>query len=332
MLQFRLLALLPAILAQLVAGNETPLLALHRNLVSIPSVTGTEAAVADWLSDYLTARNFTVEKQGVSGYAGDRYNIYAYLGPSRAAKTLITSHIDTVPPFIPYSTNGTAIWGRGSNDAKGSIAAQIAAIEELLRDGVVAAGDVALLYVVGEEILGDGMKAANALGVAWDTVVFGEPTENKLAVGHKGIMLFSVLSTGRAAHSGYPQLGINANSQLIRALARLDTLELPGSKLLGSSTLNVGRIDGGVAANVIPALARAEISVRIAGSLEETVARIKESVKDIGGVEIQWSDVGYGPVVLDHEVEGFEKIVCSYGTDVPNLKGDHKKYLYGPGS
>ncbi|KAI5858499.1 hypothetical protein BZA05DRAFT_365825 [Tricharina praecox] len=310
----------------------SPVLSLHRHLVEIPSVTGSEGAVAAWLAEYLTTQNFTVETQAVSGYAGDRMNVFAYLGKNRTTHTLVTSHIDTVPPFIPYKAASSTIYGRGSNDAKGSVASQIIAVEELIRDGVLSEGDISLLYVVGEEFSGDGMKTANHLGVSWQAVIFGEPTENKLAVGHKGILLFSVESVGKASHSGYPHLGINANSHLVQALARLDSLQLPGSDLLGESTLNIGRIEGGVASNVIPASARADIAVRVAGDFDETVAMIKDTVRGIEGVELKFMDVGYGPVELDHDVEGFEHIVCSYGTDVPNLKGEHKKYLYGPGS
>jgi len=307
----------------------SPVLSLHRSLVQIPSITGNERAVADWLVSYLTTQNFTVETQAVSG---DRVNVFAYPGTNRTTHTLVTSHIDTVPPYIPYKSASSTIYGRGSNDAKGSVAAQITAVEELLADGIIGSGDVSLLYVVGEEYSGDGMKAANSLGITWQSVIFGEPTENKLAVGHKGILLFDLISAGKACHSGYPQLGVNANSQLIAALAILDKLQLPGSDLLGESTLNIGHITGGVAPNVIPASANASIAVRVAGDLDETISIIKESISKVPSVEIRFLDVGYGPVELDHDVEGFETVICSYGTDVPNLKGEHKKYLYGPGS
>jgi acetylornithine deacetylase len=309
--------------------SASPVLSLHRSLVQIPSVTGEERPVADFLTTYLTSHNFTVESQVVSG---DRINLYAYLGTNRTTHTLLTSHIDTVPPFIPYRASHGTIYGRGSNDAKGSVAAMITAVEELLASSTIKEGDVSLLFVVGEEFDGVGMKTANNLGLKWNTVIFGEPTENKLAVGHKGIMLFHVLSSGKASHSGYPQLGINANSQLIQALARLDALELPESDLLGPSTLNIGRIDGGVAVNVIPAHANASVAVRVAGDLDETVNKIKYAVKGVPGIELKFLSQMYGPVELDHEVEGFDTIVCAYGTDVPNLKGDHRKFLYGPGS
>jgi acetylornithine deacetylase len=313
--------------------SASPLLSLHRSLVEIPSVTGDEHAVALWLVDYLKSQNFTVETQSVSGYKGDRMNVFAYVGTNRTTKTLLTSHIDTVPPFFPYTFKKAsgAIYGRGSNDAKGSVAAQITATEQLLKEGIIKEGDVSLLYVVGEEITGDGMKTANNLDIKWNTVVFGEPTENKLAVGHKGIILLNVIAKGKASHSGYPHLGVNANDHLIEALSVLNKLKLPSSSLLGESTLNVGKIEGGVAPNVISAFAKAEIAVRVAGDLDVTIKSIKDSVAELP-VDLEFTHVKYGPVHLDHDVAGFQTVICSYGTDVPNLRGDHKKYLYGPGS
>ncbi|KAI5810158.1 hypothetical protein DFH27DRAFT_178066 [Peziza echinospora] len=327
--------------------SSSPLLTLHKSLVEIPSVTGDERAVAEWLATYLTSKNFTVETQSVGDFgeawgtenctSKRRENVYAYYGSRRDVHTLLTSHIDVVPPYIGYKETSNAIYGRGSCDAKASVAAQITAVEELraAKDSILSpeGGDVGLLFVVGEEVTGDGMKLASEINPGWKTVIFGEPTELKLAVGHKGIAEFTVRAEGRAAHSGYPQLGINANSNLIKALYELDRVELPSSKLLGNSTVNIGQINGGVAANVIPAAARAVASVRVAGDLEETVRRINEAVGGVEGVTIEWFPTPhYGPVELDWDVEGFETIICSYGTDVPNLPGDHKRYLYGPGS
>lgn len=311
--------------------SASPLLSLHRSLISIPSVSGSELEVSKYLASYLTSKNFTVETQSVPGFNGDRQNIYAYIGTNRTTHTLITSHIDTVPPFIPYKAAHSTIYGRGSNDAKGSVASQVLAVEELIAAGTLHEGDISLLYVVGEEITGDGMAAVNDLGLSWNTVIFGEPTENKLAVGHKGIIKFNIVAHGKASHSGYPQLGINANSALIKALAVIDSLKLPRSETLGESTINIGLIDAGVAVNVISAKATARGMIRVAGDYDETVQILRDSVKDIP-VELEVEDVGYGPVELDHDVAGFQHIICSYGTDVPHLKGEHKAYLYGPGS
>ena len=192
--------------------TASPMLALHRSLVQIPSITGNERPVADWLVAYLVAHNLTVETQVV---AGDRVNVLAYPGTTRATHTLLTSHLDTVPPHHPHRTApGGMIVGRGSADAKASVAAQTTAALELLAEGSVHEGDLALLFVVGEEHNSAAMRAANALGLVWQAAIFGEPTENRLAVGHKGILQFAVLATGTAAHSGYPHLGVSAVSRL----------------------------------------------------------------------------------------------------------------------
>ncbi|KAL0633790.1 hypothetical protein Q9L58_007329 [Maublancomyces gigas] len=312
--------------------STSPLFSLHKSLIEIPSISGSEREVGEWLANYLISKNFTVETQSVSDDGG-RFNVFAYLGKNRTTNTLVTSHIDTVPPYIPYEYRGSSgsIHGRGSNDAKSSVASQITAVQELISEKIISEGDVSLLFVVGEETIGDGMKAANSLGPVWKSVIFGEPTENKLAVGHKGIVMFDVIAEGKASHSGYPQLGVNANSNLIRALYNLQNLGLPSSDLLGESTMNIGRIEGGVAANVISPYATASVLVRVAGDLGETVALIKKSVEDLP-VELKFLSVSYGPQHLDYEVEGFQTTVCSYGTDIPNLHGEHKRYLYGPGS
>ena len=327
--------------------DHSQLLSLHKSLVEIPSITGNEYAVGEWLAQYLISQNFTVETQLVQGGMDEgegegevegttkkRENIFAYLGQTRETHTLLTSHIDVVPPYIPYRETASAVYGRGSTDAKASVAAQIMAVLELIAEKKVQEGDISLLYVVGEETIGDGMKAANRLNPSgWRAVIFGEPTELKLAVGHKGIAEFTITSEGKAAHSGYPWLGVNANSNLVQVLYELDRLELPASSLLGNSTINVGQISGGVAANVVSARASAVGSVRIAEDLDETVRRINAVITSVPGVSVEWFETPhYGPVELDWDVEGFETIVCSYGTDVPHLKGDHKKYLYGPGS
>jgi acetylornithine deacetylase len=102
------------------------------------------------------------------------------------SRTIVTSHIDVVPPHIPYSISGNTIHGRGSNDAKGSVATQVQAVEELRAAGKLGDGDIGLLYVVGEEVNGVGMEKANDLGIKLPkTVIFGEPTELKLAVSQK---------------------------------------------------------------------------------------------------------------------------------------------------
>jgi len=324
----------PAIITS--SASTASLLALHKSLIEIESITGHEHDVAQYLIDYLELQNFTVERQevgpGIEG-RGKRENILAYFGKVRETRVLVSSHIDTVPPFWRYERKGEEIWGRGSVDAKGSVATQVKAVEELRSQGKIGEGDVALLFVVGEEQGGDGMKKANDLGLKWDTVIFGEPTELKLASGHKGIAGLNIKAEGKAGHSGYPELGKNAIAMIVPALYELMKAELPWSEKYGNTTLNFGTFEGGVAANVIAEEAHAQVSIRIADGEPAVVEEILLDAIQKAGQELDVTFIaGYGPIYIDSDVPGFERIVVNYGTDIPNLKGDHKRYLYGPGT
>ena len=318
------------------SAHSLPLLDLHRQLIDIPSVSGHELEVGDYLTKYLRSINLTVEEQAVEPFPNvkkPRNNLYAYIGKARRTRVLVTSHIDTVPPFLPYRKEGDVIWGRGSVDAKASVAAQIQAFEELRAKGDLQEGDVSLLFVVGEEVGGDGMKKANELDIKWESVIFGEPTELKLASGHKGALGITLKAHGRAGHSGYPETGKSANAMIVPALYGLLSADWPSSEKYGNTTMNIGVIDGGVAANVLPAEAKAEIFLRIADGTPSDLEKIVRDILHRTGEEFELQmGFGYPPVPLDADVPEFETIVVSYGTDVPNLKGSHKKYLYGPGT
>ncbi|WZH49773.1 Acetylornithine deacetylase [Fusarium acuminatum] len=325
---------------------SSPLLELHKALVERPSTSGSEKPVTDFLKTYLEDAGLTVEIQVV---ADQRDNVFAYYNNTRDTRVLVTSHVDTVPPYWPYERRGDEIWGRGTVDAKGSVTAQIIAVQELFQKGKIGEGDVALLFVVGEEIGGIGMKKANDLGLSWESVIFGEPTELKLARGHKGGVGFTIKAHGKAGHSGYPETGSNAIDSLVRGLFALQKMSLPWSDEFGNSTLNIGKIEGGVAGNVIPGDASATGGVRVAnGTPDEIRDLVRSTVEESDpNLVAEFSSYGVGPVSTDYDVEGeygvltyelqlmiagFETAVLSYGTDIPSLEGYHKKYLYGPGS
>lgn len=327
------------------SSTSKELLALHKKLVKIESISDNELEIGTWLASYLSDNGFTVEKQEV---AKDRYNLLAY-GSKRDTTILLSSHIDTVPPYWPYYYNTTSdiIGGRGSVDAKASVAAQILAVAGLDKDGPaeILRDDIALLFVVGEETGGEGMKAFSAWEKRpkFEIAIFGEPTEGKLVCGHKGMLGFTLNATGKAAHSGYPWLGVSANDVLVEALGALLELRqhLPWSEKYGNTTMNFGRIEGGVAANVVAETASAKVATRLAAGTPKVVAGlIINALKDVkasaqkqgGDLEFQWSGNGYGPVDINCDIEGFEKLTVNYGTDVPNLEGDHRRYLYGPGN
>ncbi|KAL0939921.1 C6 zinc finger domain-containing protein [Colletotrichum truncatum] len=306
------------------------LISLHKTLVEVDSTTKSEAPGTEALKTYLETK-FTVELQAVEG---DRKNVYAYPGNSRNSRVLLTSHIDTVPPYIPYSRNGEEIRGRGTADAKGSVAAQIIAVEELLESGDIKDGDVSLLFVVGEESGGQGMQTANNLNVTWEAVIFGEPTENKLVRAHKGVLGLNVTASGIAGHSGYPEQGRNAIDLLVRSLGAIIDVDLPSSEQFGNTTLNVGVIEGGIASNVIPENATARTSIRVAVEDVDSVKSIISQAAYAATPEhVSLSfNAGAKPVSLDYDIDGFNTTVVNYFTDVPNLKGTHKRYLYGPGT
>ncbi|KAI4593363.1 hypothetical protein KJ359_009894 [Pestalotiopsis sp. 9143b] len=292
--------------------ESSALLDLHKSLVEISSISGSERNVSDFLGDYLRDRGFTIEPQHVTD---DRRNIFAYTGSSRETRVLVTSHIDTVPPFWPYERKGDEIWGRGSVDAKGSVAAQVIAVESLVREAEISDGDVALLFVIGEEKHGEGMRAANDLGLSWEAAVFGEPTELKLASGHKGSLGFTLTAKGKAGHSGYPEQGINAIDILVKGLAALQQLDLPWSDDFGNTTLNVGTIEGGVAGNVIPQDASALVSARVAAGSAEDLARLIQSALHDASPDLEIDFVGgRGPVPIDHDIKGECIVATSYMT------------------
>lgn len=321
------------------------LLSLHRSLVEISSTTRNETAAAHWLASYLSSRGYSTELQHLPPSAdnpdGKRFNVLAWPGPSDpgSPRVALSSHIDVVPPHIPYSisddppTPDTVISGRGTVDAKGAVAAQIQALQSLVESGAILPTDAMLVFVVGEEGIGDGMRHFSSQMSAHDpplrleSVIFGEPTENRLACGHKGGLFCSVEARGAAGHSGYPWLGKSANELLIRAFAEILEADLGSSEAYGNTTVNVGRLDGGVAMNVIPEFARADIAVRIAIGPEDEGADIVDGrIREIlDGVDpdafIFECSHGYGVVECDCSVPGKVPCfhICTGSSDVTRL-------------
>jgi acetylornithine deacetylase len=271
------------------------LLSLARKLISIPSLTGDEGALADFLAGHLAGRGLDVREQVVDGR---RRNILALAGP--VPRLLLCTHQDTVPPLLPVSEDDEYLYGRGACDAKGIMAVMVRALLELEPSARSACG---LLFLVGEETDSVGAEAANRLDVRSDFIIVGEPTENKLGSGHKGFIIIRVLARGRTAHSGYPQAGESAVLKLLDVLQRLRGLKFGEDRVMGPATLNIGRLQGGVAANVVPDHAWAEVEVLTVSEPQRL-----------------------------HTVPGFETAVLSYGTDIPHLRVFGRPLLLGPGS
>ena len=310
------------------------LLSFHRSLVEIPSLSGAENDVGNFLIEYLTARDFQAHAQWIppasntssTEAAKPRFNVVAWPGKNRKPqpKVIVSSHIDTVPPFIPYSASDaspgadTVLGGRGSVDAKASVAAQVVALTELLGAGEVEGDDVMRVFVVGEEVDGVGMRRVSSTleGLEppprFHAAIFGEPTEGRLACGHKGFLGCEVTARGRAGHSGYPWLGKSATEVLMRALVKVLDTDLGSSERFGKTTINVGHIEGGVAANVIPEKATANLALRIAiGPQDEGAKIVKERLwKVLQSVDEEAFEMkchnGYGAIDCACDVDGMD--------------------------
>ncbi len=296
-------------------------IALTRQLVDIESITGNEAAVGEVIYRELSRRGYESKKMPVDG---DRFNVFASDPQNPSPAIVFSTHMDTVPPFIPSSEDARCVYGRGSCDAKGIIAIQIAAAERLRQEGI----HVGLLFVVGEERDSQGAKAANEHSVGSRFLINGEPTENHLGLASKGTLRVELTASGRMAHSAYPELGESAIDKLIEALARLRAMKLPRLEGIGPCTLNIGLIEGGRAPNVIPDHAKAHLLYRLVGPTEELRRQIVETVGELGTVDF-YLEI---PFVRLRAVDGWPTMVAAFTTDIPALTNWGEPLLVGPGS
>ena len=297
----------------------TDVVALAAELLAIQSSTGSESPAVDFVARWLIARGWNVTTQEVTK---GRANIWA--SRSGGGVTLST-HVDTVPPYLPPRLDGNRLHGRGACDAKGIAAAMLCAAERLANAGEER---VDLLFVVGEEKGSDGARAANHLPATSRFLVNGEPTESKLASGAKGSQRVIVRTRGRAAHSAYPELGVSAIEPMLALLPTLQGLRLPIDPVLGETTVNIGTMHGGTEANIIPALCEAELMFRLVSD----VAPIRDAVAAWaeGKAELEWGS--FIPTQRFHVIDGFEVAPVAYTSDIPLLDRWGTPLLFGPGS
>ncbi len=306
------------------ACNSSPadVFTLTRSLIDIDSVTPNEREIGNFLFDYLRplADRYggRIERQQVEL---GRDNVWAHWGEP---EVVFSTHMDTVPPFIPSREDDEFIWGRGACDTHGIAAAMIKAVEALLEDGV---RDLGLLLVVGEEVDGAGARHANLDPPRVRYLINGEPTENKLALASKGTLGLHVRATGRACHSAYPELGDSATLRLIDGLQRLRLADWPSDPLLGETTVNIGTLDGGPAANIVADHASASVVVRVVADIDETEALAMEA---LDGLDVEV--FARTPALRLVGVDGFETSIVKYTTDIPKLSNWGKPLLIGPGS
>ncbi len=295
-------------------------LELTRSLVALETPTGSEGPATDFLDGVLRHAGYTVVRQPVTP---GRHNLLAY---RERPELVFSTHLDTVPPYLPLAEDAETIAGRGSCDAKGLAAAMIAAAERLASSGERRIG---LLFLVGEENGSDGAQAAADFGPKGRFLINGEPTENRLSVGQKGTLRVDLAATGKAGHSGYPDEGISAIAALLDTIERIRRLPLPSDPLLGDSTLNLGVIGGGAAPNVIPAEASAQLLIRTV----EPTARLRAEIEKLAApgvavsfpVELPFHKGGPAPA-------GWETTVVSYASDLPFLASWGEGYQLGPGT
>jgi acetylornithine deacetylase len=301
---------------------------LTRQLIDIESTTYGEGAVGAFLAEFLSARDFSVEKmhvasKGEDGATTDRFNVYATV-PGERPEVVFSTHMDTVPPYFGSSEDDEAIYGRGACDAKGIIAAQIAAVERL-RSGGVKAG---MLFVVGEERDSKGAEVANLQPKGNRYLINGEPTDNRLGIASKGVLRGAVRATGKMAHSAYPELGDSALHKLILALHNVLEIKLPAEPGIGGSNLNIGLIEGGRAPNVIADKAVAQVMVRLVGPSDDTRAALEKAIAGLAEIEYTLEI----PFMRFRTMEGMETMVAAFATDIPALTNWGEPLLLGPGS
>lgn len=304
--------------------DQVGLVALTRALVDIDSTTGRERDVATFIARTLRELGWHVDEQPISD---GRFNVVARVSEAgiRAPRVVLSTHFDCVPPFFPSRVEGHRLYGRGACDAKGILAAQIAAAERARLGGRT---DIGLLFVAGEERGSDGAKAANMWPTDSRILINGEPTDNRLGLATKGVYRARLTATGRAAHSSLPELGESAIEKMIDALVALREMDWPSDELLGVTNYSVGLINGGVAPNVIPPNASAELMFRTVGDFRD----VREQLMDAVGTSAIVSDVLVVPPVRLHTVPGFETAVFAFTTDVPFLANWGMPMLLGPGS
>jgi acetylornithine deacetylase len=295
--------------------------ALTRQLIDIESISGNEAAVGEFLFTKLRELGFVVEKMPVEG---TRFNVYAHCGD--APVVVFSTHIDTVPPFIRSAEDSTNIYGRGSCDAKGIIAAMIAAAIRLKEERPA----VGLLFLVGEERDSLGARVANEhpLRPRAHYLINGEPTENRVGTASKGTLRIEIVARGKMAHSAYPELGESAIENLLDVLEPVRRIHLPQHPEFGSTTLNIGMIEGGRAPNVIPDFAKAQLLYRLIGPPDPIIADLRAAVGSRAEIEA----VLHIPFVRLRTFPGLPTFVAAYTTDIPALSNWGEPILFGPGS
>lgn len=295
---------------------------LTKHLIDIPSVSGEEEAVGFFLRDYLESLGWTVELQAVSE---NQNNVIAYL--NETPRVFLSTHMDVVPPHISASEDAEKIYGRGACDAKGIIASQIFAADELRKRGIA---DIGLLFTVDEEQSSTGAKVANTHPVAakCEYLINGEPTDLDLAIGSKGAFRVLIKTKGVAAHSAYPEQGESAIEKMLDILEDVREIEFPNDEFFGETTCNIGTLSGGLKINIIPANAEAGLLIRLTTDKEPIQEILEKTIGERGELEV----TSFSLPVKMMQIEGFRQKIVRFTTDIPHLPNWGTPLLLGAGS
>jgi Acetylornithine deacetylase/Succinyl-diaminopimelate desuccinylase and related deacylases len=301
---------------------------LTKSLCEIESTTYYEGEVGDFLAEYLASFGWDVEKTPVpqpadSASKSPRWNVYAGI-VGKKPDLVFSTHMDTVPPYIAFREDDEFVYGRGVSDAKGIIAAQVAAAHALRQAGY----NIGMLFVSGEERDSAGAKVANQMSKGSRFLINGEPTDNRLALASKGALRVSLKTTGKMAHSAYPELGESAVHKMIALLDKLLKMDWPVDEYAGDTTLNVGQIHGGYAPNVIADHCEAQVLIRLVTDSAPVREKILEAAKGIADVSFTL-DLAF---VRLKAVEGLPTMIAKFATDIPQLTNWGQPLLLGPGS
>lgn len=296
---------------------------LTKNLINIPSISDNEEAVGFYLRDYLEGLGWTVELQAVSE---NQNNVIAYLNAA-TPRVFLSTHMDVVPPHIEASEDDEKVYGRGACDAKGIIASQIFAAEELRKQGIE---NIGLLFTVDEEQGSTGARKANQhpLAAKCEYLINGEPTDNDLAIGSKGSLRFFIKTTGKAAHSAYPEQGESAVEKLLDILTDVRKVDFPNDEFFGETTNNIGLISGGLKTNVIAPNAEAGLHIRLTTDEKPILDVLEKTVDGRGEIEV----MTVAKPVKMLAIEGFRQKVVRFTTDIPHLSNWGQPLLLGAGS
>jgi acetylornithine deacetylase/succinyl-diaminopimelate desuccinylase family protein len=318
---------------------------LLRDLVALPSVNpmgrdlpadiALEHRVTDYLEQFFRGLGVPFERQPV---APGRENIVARLDVPGARRTLVfEAHQDTVPidhmTIEPFGAriDGNRLYGRGSCDVKGGMAAMLACFARLARERPPRGANVVMACSVDEESTMLGVRELVRRGLKADFAVVAEPTQLNVVHAHKGVMRWVIETPGRACHSSAPQEGINAIYRMGRLLTAIERYAErlrtgPADPLLGPPTLSVGVIAGGTSANTVPDRCRIELDRRLVrGELPDDAPRqLDDFLRKEGGIDFSFETLV--PWIREPALSpaGSEEIARLLGAAIDAERGSHR--------